>query len=76
MESRGKTGGSATGAGDVEDRLWAILADIDEMVTHDPELGGAVWSAVLTVVEQRVAPTDEGWFAIATCDLHCRNEGR
>ena len=59
--------GTAAEREQIEQRLWAIVAAIDDALEQDDELGGAILgTAALVTGDEETNPTDDGWIARAS----------
>lgn len=55
-----------------EERMWAVLAEVEQALRADPTLGGAVRVSELTEGDQDNWPDSEGWFSQVTAQITCQ----
>jgi hypothetical protein len=55
-----------------EERMWAVLAEIEQALRADPTVGGFVRVAELTEGEQDNSPDSEGWFSQVVAQITCK----
>jgi hypothetical protein len=64
VEAHDLTSGDSAAA---EGQVWALIEELDEMLTDTPDLPGGGWQAYMgRVTEEDPGPVDDGWIARCT----------